>query len=79
MYVHIACFCCVFGPRQVEELGVSNLVGTPLLRGYMHGYFMDMKLYTRCMGRYFVLVAGKHVSIHEDRWVCAGVEGVRGW
>ncbi|CAN0391607.1 unnamed protein product, partial [Discosporangium mesarthrocarpum] len=33
--------------NQVEELGVSNLVGTPLLRGYMHGYFMDMKLYTR--------------------------------
>eukprot|EP00752_Nemacystus_decipiens_P011789 g10460.t1 len=32
---------------EVEELGVSNLVGTPLLRGYMHGYFMDMKLYTR--------------------------------
>ncbi|CAN0486345.1 unnamed protein product, partial [Laminaria digitata] len=32
---------------KVEELGVSNLVGTPLLRGYMHGYFMDMKLYTR--------------------------------
>lgn len=46
--------------RQVEELGVSNLIGTPLLRGYMHGYFMDMKLYTRCLrgsttgGRYSV-------------------------
>lgn len=40
--------CCGFlCGEQVEELGVSNLVGTPLLRGYMHGYFMDMKLYTR--------------------------------
>ncbi|CAN0390936.1 unnamed protein product, partial [Pylaiella littoralis] len=32
---------------EVEELGVSNLVGSPLLRGYMHGYFMDMRLFTR--------------------------------
>lgn len=26
-------------------VGLSHLVGTNLLRGYMHGYFMDMKLY----------------------------------
>lgn len=42
VFVSVVCL-----PQQVEELGVSNLVGTPLLRGYMHGFFMDMKLYTR--------------------------------
>jgi len=32
---------------EVEKLGISNLVGTPLLRGYMHGFFMDTQLYNR--------------------------------
>lgn len=32
---------------EVEKLGISNLVGTPLLRGYMHGFFMDINLYNR--------------------------------
>ena len=32
---------------EVESLGISNLVGTPLLRGYMHGFFMDIQLYNR--------------------------------
>ena len=26
-------------------IGLSHLVGTNLLRGYMHGYFMDIRLY----------------------------------
>jgi ribosome biogenesis protein ENP2 len=33
--------------NDVDELGVSNLIGTPLLRGYMHGFFMDINLYNR--------------------------------
>lgn len=32
---------------DVEELGISNLIGTPMLRGYMHGFFMDINLYNR--------------------------------
>lgn len=32
---------------DVEKLGISNLVGTSLLRGYMHGFFMDIQLYNR--------------------------------
>jgi ribosome biogenesis protein ENP2 len=32
---------------ELEKLGVSNLIGTPMLRGYMNGFFMDLKLYTR--------------------------------
>uniref|UniRef100_A0A7S2RUT6 NUC153 domain-containing protein n=1 Tax=Mucochytrium quahogii TaxID=96639 RepID=A0A7S2RUT6_9STRA len=33
--------------KDLESLGVTNLVGTALLRPYMHGYFMDMRLYNR--------------------------------
>nr|CAB3264392.1 nucleolar protein 10 [Phallusia mammillata] len=31
--------------KDVESLGLSNLIGTSLLRAYMHGYFVDMRLY----------------------------------
>ena len=30
---------------DIEELGAASLVGTEHLRAYMHGYFMEMKLY----------------------------------
>ncbi|XP_038057332.1 nucleolar protein 10-like [Patiria miniata] len=30
---------------ELENLGLSHLVGTSLLRAYMHGYFMDIRLY----------------------------------
>jgi len=33
--------------EDLERLGITNLLGTPLLRAYMHGYFMDMRLYNR--------------------------------
>lgn len=32
---------------DIEKLGITNLIGTPLLRGYMHGFFMDTNLYNR--------------------------------
>lgn len=32
---------------DLEKLGISDLVGTPMLRGYMHGFFMAMDLYNR--------------------------------
>ena len=32
---------------ELEELGGNGLIGTPLLRGYMHGFFIEMKLYTK--------------------------------
>lgn len=31
--------------QEVDDLGASSLVGTPMLKGYMHGYFIEMKLY----------------------------------
>jgi ribosome biogenesis protein ENP2 len=32
---------------DVESLGIGHLVGTPLLRGYMHGFFIDSNLHRR--------------------------------
>jgi ribosome biogenesis protein ENP2 len=33
--------------KDLEELGANNLIGTKLLKSYMHGYFMDWKLYKK--------------------------------
>ena len=33
--------------EDLDKLGISHLIGTPLLRGYMHGFFMDINLYNR--------------------------------
>ena len=33
--------------EELEQLGCTKLIGTPMLRGYMHGYFMDIGLYNR--------------------------------
>ena len=32
---------------EVDNLGASSLLGTDVLRGYMHGFFMDMKMYAK--------------------------------
>jgi ribosome biogenesis protein ENP2 len=32
---------------DLETLGVSDLIGTPLLKAYMHGFFMDNNLYNK--------------------------------
>ncbi|XP_030411293.1 nucleolar protein 10 isoform X3 [Gopherus evgoodei] len=31
--------------KDLENLGLAHLIGSPLLRAYMHGFFMDIKLY----------------------------------
>ena len=33
--------------EQLEALGLDHLIGTPLLRAYMHGYFVDVRLYKK--------------------------------
>ena len=33
--------------EEVDQLGCAKLIGTPMLRGYMHGYFIDIGLYNR--------------------------------
>ena len=32
---------------ELDSLGLSHLVGTPLLRAYMHGHFIDLRLYRK--------------------------------
>ncbi|EFO25550.2 nucleolar protein 10 [Loa loa] len=32
---------------QLEEIGLLHLIGTSLLRAYMHGYFIDIRLYNK--------------------------------
>ncbi|KAK0429323.1 hypothetical protein QR680_011319 [Steinernema hermaphroditum] len=32
---------------QLEEIGLANLIGTSMVRAYMHGYFIDTRLYDR--------------------------------
>ncbi|CAE7680866.1 nol10, partial [Symbiodinium microadriaticum] len=32
---------------EVEDLGASGLIGTPMLRAYMHGFFIEMSLYSK--------------------------------
>ncbi|XP_073192122.1 nucleolar protein 10 isoform X3 [Lepidochelys kempii] len=31
--------------KDLENLGLAHLIGSPLLRAYMHGFFMDIRLY----------------------------------
>uniref|UniRef100_A0A2S2PPP6 Nucleolar protein 10 n=1 Tax=Schizaphis graminum TaxID=13262 RepID=A0A2S2PPP6_SCHGA len=33
--------------NELEELGLSHLIGTNLLKAYMHGYFVDIRLYRK--------------------------------
>ncbi|XP_063972558.1 nucleolar protein 10 [Diachasmimorpha longicaudata] len=33
--------------KELEELGLTHLIGTNLLRAYMHGYFMDVRLFRK--------------------------------
>lgn len=33
--------------KDLEELSCTNLIGTKFLKSYMHGYFMEMKLYKK--------------------------------
>lgn len=33
--------------KELEELGLDNLIGSNLLKAYMHGYFVDSRLYNK--------------------------------
>lgn len=32
-------------PNELEQLNASHLIGTPMLKAYMHGYFLEMRAY----------------------------------
>lgn len=33
--------------KQLKTLGLSHLIGSDLLRAYMHGYFIDIRLFNQ--------------------------------
>lgn len=33
--------------KDLKEVGLRHLIGTDLLRAYMHGYFIHNKLYSK--------------------------------
>jgi ribosome biogenesis protein ENP2 len=33
--------------QELESIGLGNLIGTNVLRAYMHGYFIDIRLYMK--------------------------------
>ncbi|KAI9502105.1 WD40-repeat-containing domain protein [Coemansia spiralis] len=33
--------------RELEALGLAHLIGSPVLKPYMHGFFVDLRLYER--------------------------------
>lgn len=40
--------CCRFVTRaELEKLGMAHLIGSSLLRAYMHGFFVHNKLYQK--------------------------------
>ncbi|CAK5064802.1 unnamed protein product [Meloidogyne enterolobii] len=36
---------------QMDEFGLQHLIGTNAARAYMHGYFIEMKAYTKAIGQ----------------------------
>ena len=41
----------------MESLGLSHLIGSNLLRAYMHGYFMDVRLYRKVHYIYIIFLS----------------------
>lgn len=42
--------------QDLATLGLSHLIGTNLLRAYMHGFFIDIRLYHKVTGAFFFSV-----------------------
>lgn len=34
-------------PAELDKLNASHLIGTPMLKAYMHGFFMDLRAYQK--------------------------------
>ncbi|VDM61249.1 unnamed protein product [Angiostrongylus costaricensis] len=59
--------------EELDKLGLSNLIGTSVLRAYMHGYFLDRRLYDKAQlmnqpDAYEKYVNRKiHNLVHQER------------
>ena len=46
--------------KELDTLGLSHLIGSDLLRAYMHGYFMDIRLYNQVDEIFYGLIFEHH-------------------
>ena len=42
--------CRFVTKADLSRLGLEHLLGSPLLRAYMHGFFVDARLYAKVGG-----------------------------
>lgn len=54
---------------ELEEIGLTNLLGTSMLRAYMHGYFIDIRLYNRAR----TLTQPQAYESYKRRKVCSSI------
>ncbi|TYH09938.1 hypothetical protein ES288_A07G137500v1 [Gossypium darwinii] len=47
--------------EDLEKLNLTNLIGTNLLRAYMHGFFIDFRLYKKARLLFFLLFLVKDI------------------
>ena len=58
---------------ELENLGLTHLIGSTLLRAYMHGYFMDIRLYQKVTLKHHMnLLLNQSVQNVEQGWVSSG-------
>ena len=56
---------------ELENIGLSHLIGSNLLRGYMHGYFIDARLYHKVLcpiARVIILKQTIRKTIEKYQW-----------
>lgn len=48
--------------EDLEKLNLTSLIGTNLLRAYMHGFFVDYRLYKKVMSLYCIVLSFNRVD-----------------
>jgi hypothetical protein len=60
---------------EVDKLGISGLIGTPMLRAYMHGFFMDAKLHREAKTLSEPFAYEECVIAHSPHALCSSLPG----
>ena len=69
----LACWHRFVTRQQVASLGLGHLIGTPLLRAYMHGFFMHQRLWQKAQA----LAPGDTAAAQRAAAVAAQLERQR--
>ncbi|KAG4146929.1 hypothetical protein ERO13_D05G190600v2 [Gossypium hirsutum] len=67
--------------EDLEKLNLTNLIGTNLLRAYMHGFFIDFRLYKRqdCYSFYYFLLRISCSLKTPDNCIVSPAGNLSGW